>query len=219
MREITSDQITETVEKLCIKANCVLPEDIAEAFRKGAEQERSPLGKEIFERMEENRIIAEARGMPVCQDTGMAVIFAEVGQEVHITGGPFEEAVNEGVRRGYLNGFLRLSVVSDPLRRENTNDNTPAVIHTRIVPGEALKLIVAPKGFGSENMSALKMFNPSADKDSIIDFIVDMVKTAGSNPCPPVIVGVGIGGTAELASLNAKKALLRPVGKHSGDPF
>ena len=157
--------------------------------------------------------------VPICQDTGTAVIFASVGQDVHLVGGAFEDAVNEGVRQGYTDGYLRKSIVSDPLRRVNTNDNTPAVVHTRLVPGEEIEIIVAPKGGGSENMSALKMFTPAATRDQIVAYIADTVIAAGSNPCPPVIIGVGLGGTADKASELAKKALLRPVDVHSADEF
>jgi fumarate hydratase subunit alpha len=167
----------------------------------------------------ENFKYAAEKGVPICQDTGMTVIFAEVGQEVHIVGGSFQDAVNEGVRRGYVNGYLRKSVVRDPLRRENTNDNTPAVLHTSIVPGDGLTITVAPKGFGSENMSAMKMFLPSCKQEDIEDFIAQCVSTAGSNPCPPVVVGVGLGGTVEKAALLAKHALTRPVDQRNPDEY
>ena len=212
MRKIHTDKITDLVEKLCVQANVVLPQEMKDAFAACKKAERSPLGREIFDKMEENYRIAEERGMPVCQDTGMAVVFVELGQEVYLEGAAFEDAVNEGVRRGYVNGYLRLSVVRDPLDRVNTNDNTPAVIHTRIVPGDKIRITVAPKGFGSENMSAMKMFTPAAVPDDIVDFIVSSVETAGSNPCPPVVVGVGLGGTIEMAALCAKKALMREDG-------
>ncbi|MDP4110303.1 MAG: fumarate hydratase [Bacillota bacterium] len=217
MRDISAEVITDTVKKLCVGANLFLPEDLKASFSEWGKRERSPTGGAIFGEMEKNWELAEKNRIPVCQDTGMAVVFCEVGQDVHIAGGSFEDAINEGVRQGYTEGFLRLSVVSDPLRRVNTNDNTPAVIHTRIVPGDKLKLTVAPKGFGSENMSRIKMFTPSASRGDIIDFIAGAVSDAGSNPCPPVIVGVGLGGTFELSALLSKKALLRPVGRKNPD--
>ena len=216
MREIAAQQITDVVARLCREACCVLTEDVKAAFQKGLEQEKSPVGQDIFRVMLDNACIAQEEGIPACQDTGMAVVFAEVGQQVHIAG-DFEDAVNEGVRRGYVDGKLRLSVVTDPLRRVNSGDNTPAVIHTRLVAGDKLRITVAPKGFGSENMSAMRMFKPSAKREDIIDFIVECVSKAGSNPCPPVIVGVGIGGTIEMAALCAKRALLREVGKNHPD--
>ncbi|MCX7614321.1 MAG: fumarate hydratase [Clostridiales bacterium] len=219
MREISYETIEKSVEELCIRANICLPEDVKAAFDEGQNNEASESGRAIFSQMKNNWSLAEKCGIPVCQDTGMAVVFCELGQDVHITGGNFEDAVNSGVRNGYLKGCLRLSVVSDPLRRVNTNDNTPAVIHTRIVPGDQMKLTVAPKGFGSENMSAVKMFTPSAKKEDIIDFIVKTVSDAGSNPCPPVIVGVGLGGTFELSTYLAKKALLKPLDQTNDDPF
>ena len=217
MREISIDLIAKTVEELCIRANLCLPEDVKAAFDEGLTKEESATGRAIFEQMGNNWRLAEKCSIPVCQDTGMAVAFCDIGQDVHITGGSFEDAVNEGVRNGYLKGYLRLSVVSDPLRRINSNDNTPAVIHTRIVPGDKIKLTVSPKGFGSENMSAVKMFTPSASKDDILDFIVRTVSVSGSNPCPPVIVGVGLGGTFELAAYLAKKALLLPLNQPNED--
>ena len=219
MREICCNSIIETVEALCIRANTVLPTDIR-ALIDGAERtERSPIGRDVLRDMRDNYLFAEREALPICQDTGMAVVFAELGQDAHITGAYFEDAVNEGVRRGYDKGYLRKSVVRDPLRRENTGDNTPAVIHTRLVPGDKLKLVLAPKGFGSENMSAVKMFLPSCTADEIVDFIVETVDRAGSNPCPPVILGVGLGGTLEMAALIAKKALTRPTDSRHPDPF
>ena len=219
MREICCNSIIETVEALCIRANTVLPTDIR-ALIDGAERtERSPIGRDVLRDMRDNYLLAEREALPICQDTGMAVVFAELGQDAHITGAYFEDAVNEGVRRGYDKGYLRKSVVRDPLRRENTGDNTPAVIHTRLVPGDKLKLVLAPKGFGSENMSAVKMFLPSCTADEIVDFIVETVDRAGSNPCPPVILGVGLGGTLEMAALIAKKALTRPTDSRHPDPF
>lgn len=212
MKTVNLSEITELVRKLCIDANYYLPEDIRQSFVKGKEDEKSPLGKEIFAEMIENCDLARENQMPVCQDTGMAIVFAEIGREVYLAGeGSLEDAVNEGVRRGYIDGYLRLSVVSDPLRRENTNDNTPAVLYTSIVEGDHVKITVAPKGFGSENMTAMKMFTPAATKEQIIDFIADACISAGSNPCPPIVIGVGLGGTSDKAAYLAKRALLRPV--------
>lgn len=219
MREISFRAIAEAVAKLCIQANRILPEDIRGLIDTAEEKEPSGAGKKALADIKDNYLLAESKELPICQDTGMAVVFAEVGQDIRITGGAFEDAVNEGVRRGYERGLLRKSVVADPLRRENTQDNTPAVIHTALVPGDRLKLTVAPKGFGSENMSAMKMFLPSCSQDDILDFIVETAEKAGSNPCPPVILGVGLGGTIEKAALLAKKALLRPADRPNPDPF
>lgn len=219
MREVHVSEVTALVRRLCMEANYHLPEDIQQSFVRGKEAEQSPLGKTIFDEMIRNCRLACDQEVPICQDTGTAVIFATVGQDVHLVGGAFEDAVNEGVRQGYTDGYLRKSIVSDPLRRVNTNDNTPAVLHTRLVPGEEIEIIVAPKGGGSENMSALKMFTPAATRDQIVAYIADTVIAAGSNPCPPVIIGVGLGGTADKASELAKKALLRPVDVHSADEF
>ena len=219
MREVHVSEVTALVRRLCMEANYHLAEDIQQSFVRGKEAEQSPLGKTIFDEMIRNCRLACDQEVPICQDTGTAVIFASVGQDVHLVGGAFEDAVNEGVRQGYTDGYLRKSIVSDPLRRVNTNDNTPAVLHTRLVPGEEIEIIVAPKGGGSENMSALKMFTPAATRDQIVAYIADTVIAAGSNPCPPVIIGVGLGGTADKASELAKKALLRPVDVHSADEF
>lgn len=219
MREINVSEVTALVRRLCMEANYRLPEDVAQSFETGRAAEQSPLGRTIFDEMIRNCKLACEQDVPICQDTGSAVIFAEVGQDVHLTGGAFEDAVNEGVRQGYVDGYLRKSIVSDPLRRVNTDDNTPAMLHTRIVPGENVKIIVAPKGGGSENMSAMKMFTPAATKEVIADWIADTVIAAGSNPCPPVIIGVGLGGTADKAAALAKEALLRPVGQFSEDPL
>ena len=219
MREVHVSEVTALVRRLCMEANYHLPEDIQQSFVRGKETEQSPLGKTIFDEMIRNCRLACDQEVSICQDTGTAVIFASVGQDVHLVGGAFEDAVNEGVRQGYTDGYLRKSIVSDPLRRVNTNDNTPAVLHTRLVPGEEIEIIVAPKGGGSENMSALKMFTPAATRDQIVAYIADTVIAAGSNPCPPVIIGVGLGGTADKASELAKKALLRPVDVHSADEF
>lgn len=219
MREIRYHEIVETVRELCIQANCQLPEDVKCAIRCARGAESSPVGQAILADLEANFTFAQERDLPICQDTGMAVVFADLGQECRIVGGMLEDAVNEGVKRGYVEGNLRLSVVADPLRRVNTNNNTPAILHLRLVEGDRLTLTVAPKGFGSENMTQLKMFNPSACVQDVEDFIVDCVSRAGSNPCPPVIVGVGLGGTSEMAALLAKRALLREVDKRSEDPF
>lgn len=219
MREIRFDDIVTAVRDACIRANTVLPDDLCGAIRSAAETEESPVGRAILGDLEENFTFAAQRGLPICQDTGMAVVFLELGQEAHITGGLLEDAVNEGVRRGYLEGSLRCSVVRDPLRRENTGDNTPAVQYLRLTEGDRLTITVAPKGFGSENMTKLKMFTPAAGRQEIVDFIVESVSLAGSNPCPPVVVGVGLGGTSDRAALLAKRALLRSVNTHSSDPF
>ena len=219
MRNISCQTITETVAELCIKANTVLPEDIRALIDSASVSEKSPAGRDVLRDLRENYILADKERIPICQDTGMAVVFAELGQDLHITDGNFEDAINEGVRQGYEKGFLRKSVVRDPLRRENTGDNTPAVIHTRIVDGDKLRLTLAPKGFGSENMSAVKMFLSSCTVDEILDFIVETVDKAGSNPCPPVILGVGLGGTLEMAAIIAKKALTRPMDRRNADPF
>ncbi len=219
MREIHVSEVTALVRKLCMEANYNLPKDIQQAFETGKEQEASPLGQTIFEEMIRNCKLACTEQVPICQDTGTAVIFAEVGQDVHLVGGAFEDAVNEGVRQGYQEGYLRKSIVRDPLRRVNTDDNTPAVLHTKLIFGEQVRIIVAPKGGGSENMSTLKMFTPAATREQIIAYIADTVVNAGSNPCPPVIIGVGLGGTADKACALAKEALLRPVDTANTDAF
>lgn len=219
MREISCREISELIEKLCIQAATVLPEDMCRVIEGAKEREESPVGRSILQDIQDNFILAREKGVPICQDTGMAVVFLEVGQEVHITHGSLQEAVNLGVHNGYLNGHLRCSVVSDPLQRVNSGDNTPAVIHTSIVPGDKIKITVAPKGFGSENMSAMKMFTPAATWQDIENFIVAQVSLAGSNPCPPVVVGVGLGGTIEQCALEAKKALLMPMDQPHPDPF
>ena len=217
MREISAQAVTEAVSRLCISANRNLPEDMKACIRNCAVAEDWPQAKEILERIVENFEIAAENQVPICQDTGMACVFLKVGQEVHITGN-LEEAVNEGVRRGYREGYLRKSVVRDPLDRVNTGDNTPAVIHYEIIPGDKLEITVAPKGFGSENMSAIKMLKPSDGVAGVVDFVVQTVREAGPNPCPPMVVGVGIGGTFEKAAYLAKKALLRDVNSSSEDP-
>lgn len=219
MREIDCEQIILAVKNLCINANCFLPADVRRALETARETEQSEVGRAILGDLSENYRLADAEHLPICQDTGMAILFVELGQEVHITGGLLEDALNEGVRRGYVDGLLRLSVVADPIRRGNTDDNTPAVIHLRLVKGDQLKITVAPKGFGSENMSVLKMFKPAATVEEIEDFIVSAVDRAGSNPCPPIVLGVGLGGTSEQVMELAKRALLRPVGQPHADPF
>ncbi len=219
MREIMAQAVSDAVRALCIQANTVLPGDLRQAIRAARETEPSPVGQAILGDLRENYEFAEAKGLPICQDTGMAVVFVDWGQECILRGGSLEDAVNDGVARGYLDGHLRLSVVGDPLRRVNTNNNTPAVLHLRMVPGDRVEITVAPKGFGSENMTQLKMFNPSVTQEQVEDFIVQAVAEAGSNPCPPVVVGVGLGGTSEVAVALAKRALLRPVGEHHPDPF
>lgn len=218
MKEITCAAITETVRGLFIKANYELPPDAECLVRSAPEKESVPLAKAVLCRIAENLDAAAELKLPICQDTGMAVLFADVGQDVHITGGYFEDAVNEGVRRAYLEGFLRCSVVSEPLfERKNTGDNTPALIHTRIVPGDSIYFTAAPKGFGSENMSALKMMTPAAKPSDIVDFVVETVKRAGGNPCPPIMIGVGIGGTFEGCALLAKRAVVRDVSLRNPD--
>ncbi len=219
MREISCESISALVERLCIEAATVLPDDLCRVIQSAWSQEESPVGRGILKDLESNFTMAREKGVPICQDTGMAVIFLELGQEVHIAGGNLYDAVHQGVHNGYVNGYLRCSVVGDPLRRENTGDNTPAVIHTEIVPGDKLNITVAPKGFGSENMSAMKLFTPAASWADIENWIVNCVSTAGSNPCPPVVVGVGLGGTIEQCALEAKKALLMPMDAPNPDPF
>ncbi len=219
MREIDALKIEQAVCELCIKANKHLPADLESKIRECACCECEELPKSIMKSLEDNLDAARELDIPICQDTGMAVVFAEIGQDVHIVGGSFEKAVNSGVASGYTEGYLRKSVVADPLRRVNTGDNTPAVIHTRIVDGDKIKITVAPKGFGSENMSCLKMFTPSASREDIINFVVDAVKTAGSNPCPPMVLGVGIGGTFEQCALLAKIALCRSVSESNADEY
>jgi fumarate hydratase subunit alpha len=219
MRDLNVSEIIKTVKKLCIDANHELSDDMEQAMRNSAQTEKSPLGKEVLGDLCRNLDAARELHVPVCQDTGMAVVFLDVGQEVHITGGSLEDAVNEGVRQGYVEGKLRLSVVRDPIRRGNTGDNTPAIIHTRIVPGDGLRITVAPKGFGSENMSAIRMFTPSASREDIINFVAGTVEHAGSMPCPPVVVGVGIGGDFEYCALLAKKALCRPLTVPQSDEY
>lgn len=212
MREIRTAEITSEVARLCFEANCFLATDLTEALQAGLSQEESETGKNVLSLLLENAQIARNQKLPLCQDTGMVVVFLEIGQDVHLVGEPIEDAVNAGVRIAYRESYFRNSVVSDPLHRENTNDNTPAVIHISLVPGEQVQITVAPKGFGSENMSGLKMLKPSEGVAGVRQFILDTVRSAGGNPCPPIIVGVGIGGTMEKAALLAKRALLRSVG-------
>ncbi len=219
MRDIKASLITETIARLCQEANFFLPEDVLQALTEAKEKEESPLGKQVLDQLIENARLAQKEQLPICQDTGTAVVFLEIGQEVHISGGSLYEAVEEGVRRGYEEGYLRKSIVRQPFSsRVNTKDNTPPVIHTEIVPGDQLKIIVMPKGGGSENMSRLFMLEPAQGREGIIKSVIQAVDEAGSNPCPPVIVGIGIGGTAEKAMLLAKKALLRKVGQPNSDP-
>ncbi len=219
MRILNLSKVTETVKEMCIEANHFLSEDMECALRTAAEKEESPLGKQILDQLGENMRIAGADMIPICQDTGMAVIFMEIGQEVHFEGGILEDAVNEGVRQGYAEGFLRKSVVKDPLVRENTKDNTPAVIHYSIVPGEQVKITVAPKGFGSENMSRIFMLKPADGVEGVREVVLTAIEDAGPNACPPMVVGVGIGGTFEKCALMAKQALTRPVNERSPIPY
>ncbi len=219
MRDIDISLIAAAVSDACIRANKVLPDDLAKLIEDGAQSETDDVPKSIMCSLCDNLCAAKELDIPICQDTGMAVVFAKIGQEVHFTGGSFAGAVNEGVARGYTEGYLRKSVVSDPLRRVNTGDNTPAVLHIELTEGDKVELTVAPKGFGSENMSALRMFTPSASREDIIDYVVDIVRRAGSNPCPPMVIGVGIGGDFEQCALLAKKALCRPVSEPNADEF
>ncbi len=220
MREIAASKISETVKQLVIEANKILPYDLVECIECSQKHESNKTAESILSDLQSNLSAAKELDIPICQDTGMAVIFIELGQDVHITGGFLEAAVNEGVRCGYTDGLLRKSVVCDPFKnRVNTNDNTPAIIHTKIVEGDKIKITAAPKGFGSENMSALKMFTPSAKREDIVGFVVDTIKKAGSNPCPPVVVGVGIGGDFEYSAILAKKALCRSVSVRNSDEF
>jgi fumarate hydratase subunit alpha len=219
VREITVEQITELVARLCREANISLGQDIVTALQKAYDMEESPVGRDCLRSAIENAQIARKESMAICQDTGVVVVFMDYGQEVTVSGGDITEAINEGVRRGYQEGYFRNSVVRDPLHRVNTGDNTPAVVHTRIVPGDKLTITVSPKGFGSENMSRLVMLTPAQGLQGVKEFILETVSLAGANPCPPVIAGVGIGGTMEMAALLAKRALLREVGTVNPDPF
>ena len=219
IRTINIKEITTNTKEMCIEANHFLSEDMERAMKQAEKTEQSPLGKQILEQLEENLQIAADDMIPICQDTGMAVIFLEIGQDVHLQGGSLEDAVNVGVRQGYVEGFLRKSVVKDPLIRENTKDNTPAVIHYKIVEGSKVKIKVAPKGFGSENMSRVFMLKPADGIEGVKEAVLTAVKEAGPNACPPMVVGVGIGGTFEKCALMAKEALTREVGTHSDIPY
>ena len=218
MRDISAEKIEEAVARLCIEANRTLPPDVERAIAAAQNSESWPGARGTLGLLRENMRIAHQKELPVCQDTGLACVFAEIGQDVHITGS-FEDAVNSGVRRGYEDGYLRKSVVADPLRRVNTGDNTPAAVTVHLVPGDGLKITVAPKGFGSENMSRLAMLKPSDGEEGVKNFIIDTVRLAGPNPCPPVILGVGIGGTFDKVAYLAKKALLRPLDRPNPDPY
>ena len=220
MRVIEEKTIIESIEKLFFDANVIIPCDVNSRLEKSLEFETSDMAKKALEIIIENNKIAKNTNLPICQDTGMAVVFAKIGNDVHInTNRSFNDIVNEGVRRAYVDGKLRLSVVGDPLVRKNTNDNTPAIVYTELIGGDKIELLALPKGFGSENMSRIKMFNPTASKEDIIEFIVDCVKVADANPCPPVIVGVGIGGTFEYSALLSKKALARSLDEENPDPL
>ena len=218
MRSVDVSIVTKNIKEMCIEANHFLSQDMKMCLNKACETEKNELGKKVLSSLEENLKIAEEDMIPICQDTGMAVIFIKIGQDVHLTGGKLEDAINEGVRRGYVDGYLRKSVVKDPLIRENTKDNTPAIIHYEIVDGEDVTITVAPKGFGSENMSKIIMLKPADGIEGVKEAIISAVKEAGPNACPPVVVGVGIGGTFEKAAILAKKALTREIGVHSELP-
>lgn len=219
MRDIDVSEVTKAVKEMCISVNYELSDDMKECMRSSVDKEQSPLGKQILNQLQENLKIAREDRIPICQDTGMAVVFLDIGQDVHFEGGVLEDAVNEGVRQGYAEGYLRKSVVRDPLDRVNTKDNTPAVIYYNIVPGDQVKITVTTKGFGSENMSKIVMLKPAQGAEGVKDAIVQTVEEAGPNACPPVFVGVGIGGTFEKAALMAKQALTRPAGQHSEIPY
>lgn len=219
MRTIHTDEIIKNIKEMCIEANLSLTEDMKCRFKNATESEKSPLGKQILNQLQENMEIAAADQIPICQDTGMAIVFLNIGQDVHIEGMDLHDAVNEGVRQGYTEGYLRKSVVKDPLIRENTKDNTPAIMHIDIVPGENLEILVAPKGFGSENMSRVFMLKPADSLEGVKNAILTAVKDAGPNACPPMVVGVGIGGTFEKCALMAKEALTRETGVHSEIPY
>lgn len=219
IRTVSVNEIAKNIQEMCIEANYFLSSDMQKAMKRAEESEESPLGRQILGQLGENLAIAGEEMIPICQDTGMAVIFLEIGQDVHLEDGLLENAVNEGVRRGYVDGFLRKSVVKDPLIRENTKDNTPAVIHTRIVRGDRVKITVAPKGFGSENMSRIFMLKPAEGTEGVKNAVLTAVNDAGPNACPPMVVGVGIGGTFEKCALMAKEALTREVGVHSDVPY
>ena len=215
MREVSTDEITKNIKEMCIEANYILSDDVKNKIINSAAVENSEIGKKILSQLEENMEIAEREQIPICQDTGMAVVFIKIGQEVHITGGSLEDAINQGVREGYTEGYLRKSVVKDPLIRENTKDNTPAIIHYEIIPGDKVEITLAPKGFGSENMSRVCMLKPADGIEGVKNAVIETVKLAGPNACPPVVVGVGIGGTFEKCALLAKKALTRDINSES----
>lgn len=219
MRTVQVSEISDKIKEMCVRANHYLAPDMEQALRQSAKEEQSPLGRQILEQLQENLRIAGEDQIPICQDTGMAVVFLEIGQEVQLIGGYLEDAVNEGVRRGYTEGYLRKSVVKDPILRENTKDNTPAVIHTRIVKGDKVRILVAPKGFGSENMSRIFMLKPAEGLDGVREAVLTAVRDAGPNACPPFVVGVGIGGDFEKCALLAKQALTREAGSHSEIPY
>ena len=219
MRIIKIKEITKTVKELSIEANYYLPDDIKEAIEKAEKNEKWPIANNILNKIIENSHIAAREKIPICQDTGMACVFVDIGQDVHITGGSLEEAINEGVRQGYAEGFLRKSVVKDPIHRVNTNDNTPALIYYNMVPGDKVKITVAPKGFGSENMSRIAMLKPSDGLEGVKNFVLETVRMAGPNPCPPIVIGIGIGGSFDKAAYLAKKALIRPVNENNTDEF
>ena len=218
IREVNVKEITENIKEMCIEANYTLSPDMDKAMKKAAGEEKSELGTKILNQLQENLVIAESEKIPICQDTGMAVVFMDIGQEIHFTGGQLEEAIHEGVRQGYTEGYLRKSVVKDPLERENTKDNTPAIIHYNIVPGDKVKITVAPKGFGSENMSRIFMLKPADGEEGIKKSVIQAVKDAGPNACPPMVVGVGLGGSFEKAAFLAKKALTRNLDTPSEKP-
>ncbi|MCR5736715.1 MAG: fumarate hydratase [Eubacterium sp.] len=219
MRTINTNEVTKNIKEMCIEANHYLSDDMLKVFQQAKAEEESPLGKQILEQLDENLKIASADMIPICQDTGMAVVFIEIGQDVHFEGENLEDAINEGVRQGYVEGFLRKSVVNDPIIRENTKDNTPAVIHYSIVPGENVKITIAPKGFGSENMSKVFMLKPADGIEGVKEAVLSAVRDAGPNACPPMVVGVGIGGTFEKCAFLAKKALARPADSNSEIPY
>ena len=219
MREVHSEEITKNIKEMCIEANHFLSPDMKKVFDNARKNEKSPLGCQILEQLDENLKIAGEDMIPICQDTGMAVVFIEIGQDVHIVGENIEDAINQGVREGYVDGFLRKSVVKDPILRENTKDNTPAVIHYSIVPGENVKITIAPKGFGSENMSRVFMLKPADGIEGVKNAVLTAVKDAGPNACPPMVVGVGLGGTFEKCAILAKKALARPADSSSTIPY
>ena len=219
LREINVNEVRKAVGELCIRANKILPDDLAEKIGKCRSCETNKLAESVLGDIEANLDAAKELDIPICQDTGMAVVFLDIGQDVHFVGGRLYEEVNNGVHDGYVNGYLRCSVVSDPLRRVNTKDNTPAVIHTNIVDGDRVRITVAPKGFGSENMSSLKMMTPARGREDIIDYVLESVRTAGGNPCPPIVLGIGIGGDFEQCAFLAKKALCRSVSVHNADEY